>query len=168
MTPKLPKNPLKLRVEVLEEDKSVTFGPGADTTIGGSSGNLFFIGMVGAGRRALARQAAERLGLAYAEAPDPQALARAAANSGQSVAVTGEGLADPEQVQAMRSSGKVFFVMRDVADLARELGDPGRAEELAAETARLEPMLMEAAHFIVPVDATAEERIEDVVWKAGL
>ncbi|MFP5240317.1 MAG: hypothetical protein ACLGQW_10840 [Acidobacteriota bacterium] len=168
MTLKTPNNPIKQRVQVLEEDKSVTFGPGGETSIGGASGNLFFIGMAGAGKRELARQAAERMGLAYAEAQDSQALALAAAGSGQSVAVTGEGLAGPEQVQAMRSSGKVFFVMRDVADLARSLGDPGRAEELAAETARLEPMFMEAAHFIVPVDATAEERIEDVVWKAGL
>ncbi|WP_243312275.1 hypothetical protein [Fundidesulfovibrio agrisoli] len=168
MTLKTPKNPIKLRVEVLEEDKTVTFGPGEDTSIGGASGNLFFIGMEGSGRRELARQAAERLGLTYGEAPDAPALARAAAGSGQSVAVIGEGLADPEQVQAMRASGKVFFVMRGVADLARNLGDPARAEELAAETARLEPMLMEAAHFIVPVDAAGEERIEDVVWKAGL
>ncbi|WP_243438149.1 hypothetical protein [Fundidesulfovibrio soli] len=168
MTIKLPKNPMKLRVQVLEEEKSMTFGPGEETSIGGASGNLFFIGMAGAGRRELARLAAEQLGLSYVEAPDPQALAQAAAGSGLSVAVTGEALAGPEQVQAMRASGKVFFVMRDMAHLARDLGDPARIEELAAETARLEPMLMEAAHFIVPVDATAEERIEDVVWKARL
>lgn len=165
---KVPANAIKLRVDVQEEDATRTFpGDLAQASIGGASGNLFFIGLPGVGRRDLARASAGALGLAYADADSPQALKAALGGSGQSVAVTGVTLNDA-LIQALRSSGKVFYIMTAAPILAKRLGDVSRLEELAAEVERLDPVFMRAAHFIMPLAATPEEMLEDVREKARL
>lgn len=159
---------IRRRFQVLEEDKSRTFGLDDAAPIGGAGGNLFFIGMEGSGRRSLARQAAERLGLAFAEADSPGALDRLLPGSGQAVAVTGADLADEAVRERLRASGKVFFLMSVAPILVKRSGDLSRLTELAAEVERLQPHFMTAAHFILPLAATEEEMLEDVAEKARL
>lgn len=165
---KAPRNAMKHRIDVQEEDASRTFsGDLAKAAIGGASGNLFFIGLPGVGRRDLARASAGALGLAFVDADSPHALKAALGGSGQSVAVTGVALNDA-LIQALRTSGKVFYIMTAAPILAKRLGDVSRLEELAAEVERLEPVFMRAAHFIMPLAATPEEMLEDVREKARL
>jgi len=165
---KVPANAIRLRVDVQEEDASRTFsGDLAKACIGGASGNLFFIGLSGVGRRELALASAGALGLSYVDADSPHALKAALGSSGQAVAVTGMELNDAV-IQAMRSSGKVFYIMTAAAILAKRLGDVSRLEELAAEVERLDPVFMRAAHFIMPLAATPEEMLDDVREKARL
>ena len=164
-----PMKMIRERFQVLEEDKSQTFRHGEPATpIGGASGNHCFIGEEGSGRRTQASLAAERLGLAVAEADSPEALARIVHGSNQAVAVTGVDLSVPDTAEALRSSGKVFYLMSMTPILAKRLGDLSRMEELAAEAERLEPYFMTAAHFILPVASTQEEMLEDVAEKARL
>ncbi|MFP5222685.1 MAG: hypothetical protein ACLGSA_10390 [Acidobacteriota bacterium] len=159
---------MKLRIGVQEEDASRTFsGDLATAVIGGASGNLFFIGLPGVGRRDLALASAGALGLSYVDADSPHALKAALASSGQAVAVTGVALNDA-LIKALRSSGKVFYIMTAAPILAKRLGDVSRLEELAAEVERLEPVFMRAAHFIMPLAATPQEMLEDVREKALL
>ena len=165
---KVPANAIRLRIDVQEEDASRTFsGDLARASIGGASGNLFFIGLPGVGRRELALASAGALGLSYVDADSPHALKAALGGSGQAVAVTGVEVNDAV-IQAMRSSGKVFYIMTAAAILAKRLGDVSRLEELAAEVERLDPVFMRAAHFIMPLAATPEEMLEDVREKAPL
>jgi len=165
---KLPRNAIKLRFDVQEEDASRTFsGNLASASIGGASGNLFFIGLPGVGRRELAQASAGALSLRYVDADSPHALKAALGGSGQAVAVTGVALNDAV-IQAMRFSGKVFYIMTAAPILAKRLGDLSRLTELAAEVERLEPVFMSAAHFIMPLAATSEEMLEDVREKARL
>jgi len=168
MRPHLPQRVIRERHDVLEEDKSVTFRADASAPIGGSSGNLFFIGLPGSGRRTLARLAAGRLGLAYAEAESSDSLPRILEGSGQCVAVTGADLAEAHVREALRASGKVFYLMSLPHILASRLNDPARTQELAAEAQRLEPHFMAAAHFVMAVAATEAEMLEDVAEKARL
>jgi hypothetical protein len=164
-----PKRVIRERFQVLEEDKTQTFRHELPAVpIGGSGGNLFFIGMEGSCRKTLARAVADRLGLAYAEAASPEALATARRKSGQAVAVTGVELSDPEAIVALRDSGKVFYIMSLASILVERLGTPDRLSELADTAARLEPHFMTAAHFILPVAATLEEMLDDVAEKARL
>jgi hypothetical protein len=165
---KVPAKAIKLRVDVQEEDASRTFsGDLARASIGGASGNLFFIGLSGVGRRELALASVGALGLSYVDADSPHALKAALGGSGQAVAVTGVDLNDAI-IQAMRSSGKVFYIMTAAAILAKRLGDVSRLAELAAEVERLDPVFMRAAHFIMPLAATPEEMLDDVREKARL
>jgi len=164
-----PQKVIRKRFDVEEEDKTMTFRHGDTAPIGGSSGNLFFLGVDGSGRRELARAAASRLGIAYAEAATREGLETALSASGQAVAVTDPSLAgDQDLVLAMRDSGKVFLLMSLPHVLAARLGDPSRAEALAADVARYEPSFMSAAHFVLAVDATFQEMAEDVAEKALL
>lgn len=164
-----PQKIIRERFDVLEGDKSLTFRHEDRAPIGGASGNLFFIGMEGSGARELARDAAARLGLAPAEASSPEAIEALLARTNQAVAVTAPSLVeDAALVSAMQSSGKVFYLMSLPHILATRLNDPSRTEALAAELSRLEPLFMNAAHFVIPVDATPEEMLEDVAEKARL
>lgn len=164
-----PQKVIRKRFDVEEEDKTMTFRHGDTSPIGGSSGNLFFLGVEGSGRRELARAAASRLGIAYAEAATRGDLEKLMASAGRAVAVTDPALAESRDlVQAMRDSGKVFVLMSLPHVLAARLGDPSRAEVLAADVARYEPAFMGAAHFVLTVDATFQEMAEDVAEKALL
>lgn len=163
-----PRNAMKLRVDVQDENASRTFsGDLAQASIGGASGNLFFVGLPGVGRRDLAQASAGALGLSFVDADSPHALKAALGGSCQAVAVTGVALNDAV-IQAMRSSGKVFYIMTAAPILAKRLGDLSRLEELAAEVERMDPVFMGAAHFIMPLAATPEEMLEDVREKARL
>lgn len=171
MTLMRPKEIIRRRFHVDEEDKTAVFrhGRAEAAPIGGSSGNLFFLGMEGSGRRTLARAASVRLRLEYAEARDAPALRSLLDGKGRAVAVMTASLTeDPALAQSMRDSGKVFYLVRMPHELASRLGDASRAESLAGELARLDPLFMNAAHFILPSDETDEERIEDVAEKARL
>lgn len=166
-----PKEIIRRRFHVDEEDKTAVFRHDrADfAPIGGSTGSLFFLGLDGSGKRALARAASVRLHLEYAEARDASDLQALLAGKAQAVAVAGSVLAEvPALALAMREAGKVFYLMRLPHELAARLGDPSRTEALADELARLDPMLLSAAHFILPSDETDEERIEDVAEKVRL
>lgn len=166
-----PRRFVNIPVRVEDADRTATFRhcDQDQGRIGGESGNLFFLGLPGSGRRDLARAAAARLGLEYAEAASPDELRGILAGSCSSVAVDGDFLADaPALVQDMRSSGKVFYLVRLPHELAARLGDPSRAEALAADLARLDPVFMNAADFFLTSDETEEERLEDVAMKARL
>ncbi|WP_243358025.1 hypothetical protein [Fundidesulfovibrio terrae] len=164
-----PQKIIRERFDVLEEDKSLTFRHEDCAPIGGASGNLFFLGMEGSGIESLARDAAARLGLAPAEAASAGEIEALLARSGQAVAVTNSALVeDAALVSAMRASGKVFYLMSMPHVLAARLDDPSRTGALAAELSRLEPLFMNAAHFILSVDATPEEMLDDVAEKARL
>ncbi|GFK92891.1 hypothetical protein NNJEOMEG_00719 [Fundidesulfovibrio magnetotacticus] len=165
-----PKNPIRKRFDVQEPGKSATFSSAtALAAIGGASGNLYFVGLEGSGRRSLARAAAPRLGLAFAEAATRAQLDRALAGKGLTVAVTGDSLLLEEGVaEALRASGKVFYLMSVAPILARRLGDLSRLEELAARVERMEPVFFGAAHFILPLASSEEEMLEDVAEKASL
>jgi len=164
-----PKVVIRERYDVLEEDKSHTFSHDvASAPIGGESGNLFFIGMEGSGRRTLAQLSANRLGLALSEANSAESLERILTESNQAVAVTGVDLTDPRIVSSLRASGKVFYLMSLAQLLAQRLGDLTKLDDLAETIVRLEPHFMNAAHFILPVDATLDEMVLDVAEKARL
>ena len=164
-----PKAVIRERYDVLEEDKTRTFSHDvADAPLGGDSGNLFFIGMPGSGRKTLAGLSAARLGLALAEADCAESLARILTGSNQAVAVTGVDLTAPGVASSLRASGKVFYLMCLAPLLAERMGDLSRLEELVPEVERLEPHFLAAAHFILPVDATQDEMIENVAEKARL
>lgn len=169
----IPKNVIRQRFEVRESGRTATHGQAdASAPIGGTGGNLLFIGLPGSGRKTLARSAAARLGLAYAAAADAQALEYALARSGQAIAVTGTvtgmGLGAPEARERLRAAGKVFYLMSVAPILAKRLGDLSRLEELAQAVTANEPFFLQAAHFVLPLDATPEEMVEDVVEKASL
>jgi hypothetical protein len=165
----LPKKVIRERFDVQEEDKSLTFRHEAAAPIGGASGNLFFLGLPGSGRRELARVVAARLGLPMVEAATRVDLDAALAASGQAVAVIDSSLVeDQDAVAAMRATGKVFVLTILPHELAARLGEPARAGELARQWERLEPVLLAAAHFILPLDETFEELAEDAAWKARL
>ena len=165
----IPKNVIRQRFEVREGGRTATHGQAdASAPLGGTGGNLLFIGLPGSGRKTLARAAAERLGLAYAEAADTQALERSLARSGQAIAVTGMGLGAPEARERLRAAGKVFYLMSVAPILAKRLCDLSRLEELAQAVTANEPFFLQAAHFVLPLDATPEEMVEDVVEKASL
>jgi hypothetical protein len=164
-----PKVVIRERYDVLEEDKSQTFRHDvASAPIGGTSGNLFFIGMEGSGRRALAKLSAVRLGLALVEADSSDALESILAGSNQAVAVTGKDLSAPGILASLRASGKVFYLMSLAPLLAERMGDLSRLDKLAEDVALQEPHFMAAAHFILPVDATLDEMVLDVAEKARL
>ncbi|MFZ5426534.1 MAG: hypothetical protein ACOZEN_06145 [Thermodesulfobacteriota bacterium] len=164
-----PQKVIRKRFDVEEEDKSMTFRHGETAPIGGSSGNLFFLGLPGSGRRELAQDVAGRLGLRYTEAASAADLDAALAGSGQAVAVTQTSIVEsPEAVQAMRASGRVFVLTILPHELAARLGDPSSAGELARKWERLEPLMLAAAHFILPLDESFEELAWDAVWKARL
>lgn len=164
-----PKVVIRERYDVLEEDKSLTFSHDvAHAPIGGASGNLFFIGMEGSGRRTLARLSAERLGLTLAEADNSEALGSILAGSNQAIAVTGKDLNDPDILSSLRASGKVFYLMSLAPLLAERLGAPSRLDELAESIVRLEPHFMSASHFILPIDATLDDMLLDIAEKARL
>lgn len=165
-----PQHVIRVRHDVLEEDKTATFSHGVPSgSIGGAQDALFFIGLEGSGRRALAQAAAARLGLAYAEASTRAGLDALLALPGQAVAVTDAALgADPDAIQAMRARGKVFHLMGVAPILARNLGRPDRLEELADLAERYEPLFMSAAHFVIPPATPLEEAVEDVAEKSRL
>lgn len=147
----------------------MTFGPGQTAPIGGASGTLYFVGIEGCGHADLARKAAGRLGLTYVDACDAGSLAAALSGRELSVAVTAADLlADPATVEALRASGKVFYLMSVAPVLAKNLGDLSRLEELALRVERMEPVFFSAAHFIMPVATSQEEMLDDVVEKAAL
>ncbi len=227
-----PRNVIRRRFEVEDSGRTATHGLGnAVEPIAGAGGNLLFIDMPGSGRRALARAAAQRLGLAYAEASfqagpphgavsgvgglepsdvgsstgasrattssqgllppgeepvgDGQergdvlnqagvAMASEAsleallARSGQAIAVLEADLGDPRARELLRAGGKVFYLMSLAHILAARLEAPSRLEELAQAMAVHEPFFLQAAHFVLPIDATPEEMADDVVMKARL
>jgi len=170
MSPNVPKQVIRKRFDVQEADKSATFSSAvAAAPVGGASGSLYFVGLEGSGRRALARAAAGRLGLNYREAASRQELEAALAGTGLAVAVTDAALLEePGVVKALRASGKVFHLMSLAPVLAKRLGDPSRLEELARAVERLEPVFLGAAHFILPLAASHEEMLDDVAEKARL
>lgn len=208
----IPKKIIRRRFEVQDGDRTVVHcASEAHQPIGGAGGNLLFIGLPGSGRRTLARAAAERLGLAFAETTDVAGLAELTgltesaaqaestgraglggqtgqsgklatlgasaemdsllalmAKPGQAIAVTGVDLRPAEVRDRLRAAGKVFYLMSAAPILARRLGDLSRLEELARAVDTFDPFYLQAAHFVLPLDATPEEMVEDVVEKARL
>ena len=164
-----PRKTVRILHQVEEPDKTMVFRHGHSAAIGGTSGNLFFAGLQGSGRRLLARDAAQALGLRYAEASHALELAGLALAPGQAVAVLNHELfADADMVSALRESGKIFYLMRMASALAQSLGDPSRTRELAVLAQRMEPHFLRAAHCILPLEATHEEMLADVLEKARL
>jgi len=187
-----PKKLIRQRFDVLEKGRTATHGRAeASQPIGGAGGNLLFIGLPGSGRKTLARAAAGRLGLTYAETAGPagaaelDALAHAEAarmagpasqagldqllaRSGQAIALTGVDLGASEVRERLRAAGKVFYLMSVAPILAKRLGDLSRLEELAGAVAAHEPFFLQTAHFVLPLDATPEEMADNVAEKACL
>lgn len=164
-----PQKTVRILHEVEDPDKTTAFRHDPDARIGGASGNLFFAGLPGSGRRALAQAAARALGLRSAEASSAFELAGLALASGQAVAVCNHELfTDADVVSALRASGKIFYLMHMAPALAARLGDPSRLEELAGLVERMEPYFLTAAHCITPLAATGEEMLADVLEKARL
>lgn len=164
-----PQKIVRIVHQVREADKSLTFSNADSGPIGGSSGNLFLVGLPGSGRRALADAVSGALGLTRVQAATALELRRVLEDSGQAVAVMDhELLADPDLTAAVRASGKVFYLMSVAPILAKSLGDLSRLEELAALVERMEPHFLRAAHFILPLASSREEMLADVLEKARL
>lgn len=158
------------RIDVQQQDRAVVHGPKAPRPPSGR-GNVFFVGLRGCGKTALGQMLAERLGRPFTDEPDWQQLAGLAKQGGQVAAISPELLAQEGVANLLQRGGKVFYIMTDAATIARRIGPAGEAEdislreELFAELEALEPLCMQALHFIVPGTMPLGELADDVTDK---
>jgi shikimate kinase len=158
------------RVDVQEEGRVSVHGPRAKRPASGR-GNVFFVGLRGSGKTTLGRLVAERLGRPFTDEPDWKTLAGLAKQGGQVAAIAPELLAQDGVCNLLSRGGKVFYIMTDAATLAARLGKPGDVplrEELYEESTGLEPLCMQALHFILQGASGVEVLVEDVIEKLAI
>ncbi|MGE4505384.1 MAG: hypothetical protein AB7D51_08560, partial [Desulfovibrionaceae bacterium] len=86
-------------------------------------------------------------------------------------AIAPELLAQDGVCNLLSRGGKVFYIMTDAATLAARLGKPGDVplrEELYEESIGLEPLCMQALHFILQGASGVEALVDDVIEKLAI
>ena len=165
---------LKDKAEVEEADATMTFSGKTELDTFSTENDIIFLtGFTGSKRHTLAELLSEKLNMSVQapdEIPSLDALQTLCQQKGSVIVVPQSAIRNEDVRNALRSHGKVFYLMTELLHLAHNLGlnaEQGR-ETLGADFSELEPHMLASLHFILQGWKEPEDLIENVLEPLGL
>jgi len=165
---------IKDKAEVKDADATMVFGKKTELDVfSPENGIIFFIGFTGSNRGKLAALLSKRLGMNVQqpeEIASIEALQSLCQQKGSIIIIPQDAMRNEDIRTALRSLGKVFYLMTELLHIAHNLGldaEQGR-EKLGTDFSDLEPHMLASLHFILHGWKEPEDLVENVLEPFGL
>lgn len=157
--------------------------------LAGESENLILVGMPGCGKKTVGKRLAERLGRPFVSsdrlvealtglsipevfarhgedafrALETRALSLVCARTGCVIATGGGCVTRPENLPLLRMGGRVLWLRREIASLAREGRPISLSRDLNELYAEREPLYRRCADLAADNDGSVEQTVEQII-----
>ena len=168
---------IQKKQEVEDQGRTKSFSDRPERPARLENRTIFLAGLPGSGRRPVGEKLAGMLERPFIDlagelgdqAPEMDRLEDILAEETVVASLPAGALDSPRMREALKSRGKVFYLMASVPTMAARLGAHGPdRESLADRMLEMEPLLMETMHFILPADRGEGEIASDAAEKAAL